>query len=275
MNLSQHHTINLDKTEKYILSLRLSPASLEFSLHDPLADGSFYFQHESFSGNESYLQQLEKSIYENDFLLKEYRKTYIIFSTDRFTLIPATFAEGERTRAYYDFCLEKRDETLQSNKLIRNSCYNLFGTDPDVSAFFQRTFYAPVFIHHISPLCEYFHNKSRFGNFSKMYVQIQPEFIDILAFNQQGLIFVQTYPCHHTNDAVYFILNAWKQLGFDQQKDELQITGTAHARKEIVEILKKYVINVVPVIFPPRVYELGKDTIQAPFDLIALTLCEL
>lgn len=275
MNLSQHHTIDLDRTEKYILSLRLSPESFEFSLYDPLADGSFYFQHEPFSGKERILQQLEKSIYDNDFLLKEYRKTYIIFSTDRFTLIPSTFAEGERARTYYDFCLEKRDETLQSNKLIRNNCYNLFGTDPDVSAFFQRTFYAPVFIHHISPLCEYFHNKSRFGNFAKMYVQIQPEFIDILAFNQQGLIFVQTYPCHHTNDAVYFILNAWKQLGFDQQKDELQITGTAHARKEIVEILKKYVINVVPVIFPPRVYELGKDTIQAPFDLIALTLCEL
>lgn len=275
MNISQHHTIDLDKTEKYILSLRLSPESFEFSLHDPLADGSFYFQHESFSGAETYLQQLEKSIYENDFLLKEYRKTYVIFSSERFTLIPTAFAEKEKAHVCYDFCLEKRNESIQSNKLIRNNCYNLFGTDPDVSAFLQRTFHTPVFIHHISPLCEYFYNKSRLGNFSKMYIQIQSEFIDILAFNQQGLNFAQTYKYRHLNDAIYFILNAWKQLDFDQQKDELQITGTAQTRKEITDILKKYILNVVPVIFPPRIYELGKDTIQAPFDLIALTLCEL
>ncbi len=275
MNISQHHTINLDRTEKYILYLRLSPEGFEFSLHDPLADGSFYFQQETFSGTETYLQQLEKSVYENDFLLKEYKKIYVIFSSDRFTLIPASLAEKEEASVYYDFCLEKKDETIQSNKLIRNNCYNLFGTDPDISAFLQRTFHAPIFIHHISPLCEYFHNKSRLGNFSKMYIQIQPQFIDILSFNSQGLNFVQTYKYRHINDAVYYILNAWKQLDLDQQKDELQITGTAPIRKEISDILKKYVINVVPVIFPPHIYELGKDTIQAPFDLIALTLCEL
>ena len=50
MNLSQHHPIDLDRTEKYILSLRLSPESFEFSLYDPLADGSFYLKHERFSG---------------------------------------------------------------------------------------------------------------------------------------------------------------------------------------------------------------------------------
>lgn len=275
MNISQHHTINLDRTEKYILYLRLSPEGFQFSLHDPLTDGSFYFQQETFSGTETYLKQLETSIYENDSLLKEYRKIYVIFSSDRFTLIPAFFAEKEEADIYYDFCFEKRNETIQSNKLVRNNCYNLFGTDPGISAFLQRTFHTPIFIHHISPLCEYFHNKSRLGNFSKMYIQIQPRFIDILSFNPQGLNFVQTYKYRHTNDVAYYILNAWKQLNLDQQKDELQITGTAQIRKEISDILKKYIVNIVPAIFPPHIYELGKDTIQAPFDLIALTLCEL
>ncbi len=275
MNISQHHTIDLDRTEKYILTLRLTADGFAFSLHDPLTDGSFYFQQEVFPSSGSYLQMLEKAIYENEFLLKEYRKTYVLFSSDRFTLVPTSLAENEDPHIYYDFCLEKQNESVQSNKLIRNNCYNLFGTNPEVSAFLQRTFHAPVFIHHISSLCEYFHNKSRLGNFSKMYIQIQPEFIDILCFNRDGLRFAQTYKYQYADDAVYYILNAWKQLDLDQQKDELQITGTGQNRKEISDTLKKYVLNVVPVIFPPRIYELGKDTIQAPFDLIALTLCEL
>ena len=80
------------------------------------------------------------------------------------------------------------------------------------------------------------------------------------------------------DDALRVISFAYKNSNSLQENDLifLGICGIQDPpRKEIVDMLKKYVINVVPVIFPPRVYELGKDTIQAPFDLIALTLCEL
>lgn len=275
LNRLDKKVIDLDRSEKYILSLRLQPAGFSFSIHDPLTDGSFYYQQERFDPALPYYQSLERAVYDNDFLLSDYRKVYVLCATGRFTFVPQPFAGERSVEDYYRFCFPNQSDKVLVNRLIRNSAYNVFGIDAGIYGFLERTFGFPVFIHHLSPLCEFFQNKSQLGNFAKMYVQFQECGIDVLVFNKSGLQFANHFQGEQPVDLLYILLSVWQQLGLDQQKDELQFAGLSAARQGVVDLLKSYICNVVPVVFPPRIYELGKDTILAPFDLTALTLCEL
>ena len=89
------------------------------------------------------------------------------------------------------------------------------------------------------------------------------------------MLLANTFEYEHTNDAAYYILNVWKQLNFDQQKDEVHLTGKNEQKKIIVPIIQEYISCVMPSIFPAQLFKMGKDTLNAPFDLIITPLCEL
>lgn len=271
----QDNVIDLDKTEKYILSIRLQPDGFSFSVHDPLTDGSFYFQQEQFDESKSYCEALQDAVYANEILLKDYRKIYVLISSSRFTLLPESLADGENLESCYNFCFPSHQEKILANKLPRNGCYTVFGLNADVYSFLSRTFANPVFIHHLSPLCEYFFSKSGVGNYARMFIQLQKDRIDIICYNNRNLAFANTFVCSSAPDMAYYILNVWQQLKMDQEKDELLYAGTDVHTDALLAILKRYIANMEPLVLPQRILELGKETVQAPFDLNILTICEL
>jgi hypothetical protein len=76
--------------------------------------------------------------------------------------------------------------------------------------------------------------------------------MDVVCYGRDGLLLANTYNYHHSNDATYHILNVWKHLGFDQRHDEVQLVGDIETRREVSNILRKYILTVVPVIFPSK-----------------------
>jgi hypothetical protein len=58
-------------------------------------------------------------------------------------------------------------------------------------------------------------------------------------------------------------------------KDLLHIAGNPASKKELPEQLKEYIHNIVPVNIVPEAHFERIDTRNIPFELAALTLCEL
>ena len=54
-----------------------------------------------------------------------------------------------------------------------------------------------------------------------MYVHWETDHIDLFCFNQQGFLLSNSFRIRHINDGIYYLLNAWKQLGFHAGEDEL------------------------------------------------------
>ena len=266
-----------EKTENYILSIRLRNDGCYFAISDPTTNNSYKGQNIVFppTGNTP-LQSIEEAVYNQPVLLKTFRKTYIILQSSRFTLIPQSIEpEADKLNIYYDFCFPDHTDKILCNEWQRNQLYNLFGVNKDIYAFLKRTFDNPLFLHQLTPLCEYFYKRSKVGNNSKMYIHLQKKWIDIACFNKKGLLFANSFEYGDIHDAAYYILNVWEQQGFDQEKAELQLTGDKEPRQIITRIAQEYIRQVMPSIFPPQLFKLGKETLEAPFDLTVIPLCEL
>ena len=109
----------------------------------------------------------------------------------------------------------------------------------------------------------------------KGYLHLREERCDLIVYKQGRLLLGNTFDFNTADDVAYFTLLAWKQLSLDQTRDRLYLAGEKSLRQPLTALLQTYIKNVLPYPFPSQLFRLGKETIDAPFELITIPLCGL
>ena len=113
-----------------------------------------------------------------------------------------------------------------------------------------------------SPFIEFFAAKSRLGNSRKIYAHLRKDAVDIYGFERGRLLLANSFGCDTTADRIYYLLYIWKKLGFEQERDELHLTGTLSNKEQLLPELRKFIRQVF--IMNPA----------ANLDLQAINVCE-
>ncbi|MFZ4455636.1 MAG: DUF3822 family protein [Bacteroidales bacterium] len=266
-------TIDFSKTEQYNLSIRLTPDGFSFYIVDPFGGGKSIFHTFSFSTLKSQLTQIEEIVYKHEQLLLPYRRTDLIVVSPHYTLVPNELLLDDKKEELLSFQFHKTDDKLLTNTLQRIPATNLFAMDEKIYSFLIRTFSINRVLHYATTLAEYFAERSRFGNYSKMYLHIDTTQIDIFCFERNRLKLNNSLKYNQINDAAYFVLNAWEKAGLHQTDDELHVCGISELRTEISPLLKKYLQRVSPLSPPTDWYVAPSNCEHLPLDLMTLVLC--
>ena len=64
------------------------------------------------------------------------------------------------------------------------------------------------------------------------------------AFKQGRLNFFNSYAAANAQDCAYILLSVWKQLGYNQLKDELVLHGEVIEKKEMKTLLEEFIKGV-------------------------------
>ena len=108
----------------------------------------------------------------------------------------------------------------------------------------------------------------------RLYVCSETDAYSLYAFDGRRLRYANTFQIASVPDALYFILNVWKQLELDQQKDSLKLLASQDENnEELRQALSEYLVNIEalsPADIFPRV-PLAREK-QVPVDLMALLL---
>ncbi len=275
MNLILPDNINLEHPERYILTIRIHPEEYAFALYNPAEDGSYYYRTIDKSSSGYAFTCFKDFFFDHEWMTLPFRKTIVMNHTPEFTFIPSLIFEEKDKEAFMNFNFSESKMPVLSQKLRIPEITILHRMEEEVYEFFQRSFLSPVFVHHQSPLIVYFQEKSRTVNAHQLTVNVRENEIDILCFSRGEFILGNHFPCKQTSDAVYYILFIWKQLKLDQMKDFVLITGESSSKKILMEELKQYLRNIIPVNVTPEAHFAGVDIQSVPFELSALTLCEL
>ncbi len=269
--------IDLNHSEQYTLSIRLSTDGFSFSIYNPFDEGSCFY-HKPFSVNpqRSLSANIKTFLAEQDEFKHSYRQTNIVIDTNRFTAVPLDLYEDEQTeRIFYQNLPKQSNELILCNVLGKNNMAILFSIDKLshqllTDQFPQARFYASV-----SPLAEYFYSKSKIGNNKKIFVNLHDSHMEIIAFQRGRLLFLNTFSCAQPADKIYYLLKVWEQLAYSQEHDELQLAGSKSTYQPILETLKNYIRQVF-IINPQAEYHLSGNTPieEIPFDIQTLLTCE-
>lgn len=262
-------SIDLGKSEKYILSIRIKTDGLMFSIHEPESK-NYCLRETTFSPGFTMLENVQRIIFDLNFLTQQFLKTNVVIVSSGYNIIPNNYYDPKEKEKLYNMVHhEKADHVL--------SCINedqqittLFKIESGIYEFLSRSLCAPQFYNHTSLIIDLFQNKGKVDIFSKMYIYFHGNMLDILCFKHSKLIHSITHEDETANNQAYFILKLWEKCGFDQLKDQVLIIGVPE--NDTITILRKYIKIIDTVNTPSEVYLWHEDAQKAPLDLLALSL---
>lgn len=259
------------------LSLKISDSALDIALRSTVEDNSLILRHVGFDrAAMSVPKALEEAVYDNPLLLCDFGRVDVVVDCPRLAFVPAAVAsDGDRLEKAASL-LWPGDDTgkLIVNDIPRAQAALMMKLDSDIAGFIARTFNNPPVCHRLTPLCRYFSFQSRAVNNIKMFVNVSPDAVDIVAFSNNGLLLANTFRTTTVADALYYCLAVARSCSFDQLNDEMMLSGDRAVRDSLTPLLRQYVNYVMPLVFPSDIYRHGKEALAAPFELIILPLCE-
>lgn len=258
------------------LALRIEPEALHVVLYSTVEDNTLIYRVLPLDkAIPSRLRRVEEAIYSNPLLLSDFARVYCVVATDCYLVTPTEIsADADDCAALLSGAFPDFSGEVISNSLGTSNAILLMGLDRELAAFLNRTFVSPRIYHPLSPLSRYFILTGARGNNPRMYAHLRGGSIDIIAADKGELLLANTFRYNSINDATYYIMACRRQLGMSDTDDELYIAGDSEGREQLTAPLRQYLSRLMPAIFPSSMYKAGGEAMKAPFDLIALPLCE-
>lgn len=236
---------DFSKSEQYTLSIRLSTDGFSFSVFNPMGDGELSFFDREVDEGLSLTANLKQTFREVEWLNRPYRRVNILMADKRFAFIPLEFFEDEQAEiVFYHNHPKRENELVQYNILHKNNIVVLFGMDKSACTFLREQYPDAKFYSQASSFIEFFSMKSRLGNCRKMYAHLRKDAIDVYGYERGRLLLANSFACKETADRIYYLLYIWKQLGFEQERDELHLTGALHDKEQLLPELRKFIRQV-------------------------------
>lgn len=273
MAVSIPDTLTVNSSERYILSIRISPDGFSFSGTIPSKSDSFFYRQITFDRSKDYATLLKEAFFAEECLTWAYKAVNIFCFTSNYLFVPETFYDEDKKHELMQYAFLSPTQKCLSDTLDSGQGKTLFGIDQDVYEFLVRSFVNPKFIHHMTLPFGIWKQQSDLSFSNQMYVILNKKTIDIACFKRGEPVFFNAFEYTNSDDILYFILCAWRQTGLDQLKDKLYIFGETDSKKLLITSLQNYIHYVSEMELPADVYLRNKEILQAPYDII-LSVCE-
>ncbi len=270
-------SITPTQAEQYILTVRLSTDGFSFSVYDPQKKVYRLFRQVPVNSQRSMAANVKGFLADTPELGFHYGQTNILFHTLRYTTVPLELFEDEQMEIFFYQNLPERDnEIILCNVLGKSNVTILFAIDKLTHLFLSEHFPHARFFSTASPLVEYFTRLGKQANTPRVYACLHPADTEIFCMDRETLRLANTYATGNNDDRAYYLLNIWKQLGYDPEHDELHLTGLPEdERNKLVAFLRQFIRKIF-VINPRTEYNTASVyPIEAiPFDIQSLLICE-
>jgi len=275
MTIRVPDTLTADNSEKYEVSIRLWPGGLSFSGYIPLTKNSFFNENVLFDGDSTIAQSLKNTFFDNQCFSYSYRSFYVIYASEKYTLVPENVFSEKDKSLLFSFC-HKKEELGKILVQPLNSLQSmlLYDVDSDAYEFLSRSLSNPRFIHSLSPLLLSWQKKSLISYPKQIHVFIHGETLDIVCFERGEMLFVNSFDYSNENDIVYFITYTCKQLDVNQLEDSVFFCGDKAKCLSAMSVVKKYIRQVNYL--PPQTSNYTDATdMYISLDVVTLMECAL
>ncbi|MBQ6378726.1 MAG: DUF3822 family protein [Prevotella sp.] len=257
------------------LIIRIGKNTLSFTMPNP-ADKERPFLHEPYivKGGISMAANLREAFKTADLTAIDTRRVQVLVDTPSM-LVPIEQFDEENITVLFNHVFPATQERriVRFNVLPSLKTVCLFAINKDLAVVLQDRFDDLLFIHAMTPVWHYLHQRSFTGHRSKLYGYFHGKQLDIFSFQQNRFKFCNTFDTVHAHDALYFLLYVWKQLRLEAEHDEMHIVGDIPEQQWLLQELKRY-LQKAYVINPSADFQQSPATKIAgmPYDLMTLLI---
>ncbi len=198
-------------------------------------------------------------------------RTKVALDTDVMMVPIEQFDEADMTDMYgYAFPASSHDAVVY-DVLPDLNAVAVFSVNRDLRLVLNDHFPNVRLIPIMGPVWRHLHQRSFTGRRQKLYVYFHERRMEVFAFRHNRFKFCNSFEAARSDDALFFLLYAWKQLQLQPDHDELHLVGDIPGGETMLAKLRRYVQNVY-VINPAVDFSNHPVTTfkDMPYDLMTL-----
>lgn len=255
------------------LVMRIGAETLSFSVTNPQAARKIVFDPYEVNAGMSMAANLRNAFSSSELLMSGYRRVLVLMDSPAM-LVPTDGFREERLPAMYAHTFTGHgNDTILHSILPDLNAVAVFAMNKDLKTVIDDHFSDRRFIPVAQPVWLRLYKRSFTGMRSKLYAYFHDKKMEIFSYTRNRFKFCNTFDASHAHDALYYLLYAWRQLGYDADNDEVHVCGSIVHGDWFIENLRRHVARAY-VINPSADFNRSPATaIQGiTYDLMAVHL---
>ncbi|MDE6100593.1 MAG: DUF3822 family protein, partial [Paramuribaculum sp.] len=267
----------ISQPELWRLALMIGHDSFDVAIYPPVAREEVVWRSFPLDPNApSRLKAIEDIIYDNPLLLCDFRKIDCVINPESRLIVPSCASPEQYEMLFSAACPSSESLELTATE-INDDTLMLEGFEPEITAFLKRTFFNVTIRGRLPLLISYFIHRAEGLRPKRAVTLITGNRLTLIALDGNRLLAANEFQFNEIADAAYYVMAALNHIGFktDGQDFDLAVHGQSLTSSEsLAAVLRNYVAEIRPVPFPSLRFRATKTTLQAPFPLIILPICE-
>ena len=238
----------IDLTSNIKLSIHISLNGLSFSVVDLISDEIIFYKKHVFRKKttpKNLLKELKKYFKESPELNDTFSSVKIIHYNNLSTVVPEVVFDKNNALSYLKFNSQiLQNDYVAYDQIFNNECVNVYIPYVNINNFIFKKFNSFIYNHYSSIILEEVKSSEKNSVNPSLYLNIGLNHFEIIYFEDNKLIFYNTFDYSTKEDVIYYLLFTIDQLKLNPEKTPLIISGSISVDDEYYEIIYKYVRNV-------------------------------
>lgn len=236
-----HELKNDIRTNSSRLTIRVGTSSLSFAVINQQDEHQLIYEPFVVKTGISIAANLREAFKTSPLLLHGFHRVQVVLDTPVMLIPLEEFNEGDYQALYEHTFRCAETDTILHYVLPDLNAVAIFTINKDLKMVIQDHFEDIRIMPLMRSVWTHLHRKSFIGVYRKLYVYFREKHLDIFAFDKNRFKFTNTFELTGSHDAIYFILYAWKLLGYEGLSDELHLVGEIPDKEQMKTTLQHYV----------------------------------
>jgi hypothetical protein len=241
--------LNLDGTESYFLSIRVSTDGFSFCIYDnkrakfaAIADWDF----QGVANPLAFSNLLSEFLPSQEWLQKKYQKTSLFIENTNATLVPKPLFIKDNSRDYLALNHSiAEDDIIKYDLLQLPEAVNVFSIPKIIYNKLVHQFPSATIHHHSSSLIQTILLMSKNqSNETETYVNVRNNSFDIIIAKNNELLFYNSFPFGTKEDFIYYLIFVLEQLNLNPEEISVILLGNVSKISSVYEITYKYIRKI-------------------------------
>ena len=254
--IQKSNSLNKHKTKE--LSIQISLSGLSFCILNKKSNTIEYLKRIAFEKKHTPFETLERlitALNTNTIFEQNFENVLVIYENELSTFVPKRLFDVENSADYLKFNAKiLNTDYIAHDEIPANDTINVFVPYININNYIFDRFGEFTYKHASTILIQGLLEKTKNSKEAILYVNVSKAHFEIVAIENEQLIFYNTFECQTKEDFIYFILFTVEQLQLNPETLIMKLFGDISEGDEFYEIVYKYV-RYVELIEPKYDYK--------------------
>lgn len=227
------------------ITIRTSANSLAFALRNGERDTDIVYEPYPTKPGMALAANLRQAFADSPLLAMGHKRAVVLVDTPAMLIPTEEFDEQTAPRLYHLVNTRHEADDVACTELPELNAVAAYAVGRDLQVVLRDHFsdvsITPLMLH----VWGRFFAESHDTLHRRLFCYMHDGKIDLTAFRRDRFCFSSSFAVTLAEDAVYFVLNAWKQLAMRQDADILVVAGTMPGKDKMLGELGKFISNIV------------------------------